>query len=83
MITYCTKLKDFLKVQRQVINKHIERHMWFQHIPDQNTAIADFNDKYGWLMRELFCGQMCPSRKECQLAKEFLAQEEEEEKVPA
>ena len=69
---HCTELVDFLRVEKSIILKHIERHMYFQHIDDFNHAIADFNDKYGWLMRELFCGYMCLKRHNCEIAKQFI-----------
>lgn len=75
MITHCIRLTEFLHVERSIIQKHIDRHMWFQQIPDANLAIADFNDKYGWLMRELFCGHMCEMRARCALAAQFLGEE--------
>lgn len=72
MITHCIRLAEFLRIERSIIQKHIDRHMWFQHISDQNSAVSDFNNKYGWLMRELFCGHVCEMRGACAIAAEII-----------
>ena len=63
----CEHLKEFLDVQIDIITKHIDNHKWCQHLGSENLAVKDFLEKYGWLMREFFCGHMCPSRDKCEI----------------
>ena len=32
----------------------------------------DFVEKFGWIMREVYCGNACPDRFDCQIAQEFI-----------
>ncbi|HDQ23132.1 MAG TPA: hypothetical protein ENN28_04175 [Candidatus Uhrbacteria bacterium] len=68
----CTHLRELLKVQKNIIERHIDDHKWFLHIPDRQEAIADFIEKFGWIMRELYCGYICSVRLECEIAKQYL-----------
>lgn len=63
----CEKLADLMKAQLEVINRHVDEHKWFQHIPDQDKGVADFIDKYGWLMREMYCNHACSLKETCSL----------------
>lgn len=66
---YCNQLKNLLKIQTQIIEEHIDKHKWFNHIEDKNEAIVDFIDKYAWLMRQMFCEYICEKRDDCDLLK--------------
>jgi len=68
----CEKLKELLEAELRVIGNHIDDHKWFQHIDDENEGVKDFIKKYGWIMREMYCGFACPDRENCELAKVFL-----------
>ena len=63
----CIHLEELLKCQTDLIIKHLARHKWFNEIPDEADGVADFIEKYGWLMRELYCGYACPDRDSCNL----------------
>jgi hypothetical protein len=63
----CTHLDEFLKCEVDIIKRHLERHKWYNAIPNEAEGIADFINKYGWLMRELYCGYTCPDRDKCNL----------------
>ena len=63
----CDKLKDLLHVEGQIIQRHIDRHKWFQHIADKNLAVIDFIEKYGWLMREIYCENLCEHKGDCEI----------------
>ena len=76
----CVQLEHFIKAELNVMKKHLSEHKWFQHITDDNLALADFNEKYGWIMREMYCGNSCPERFKCELAKKFLQNDDEENK---
>jgi hypothetical protein len=65
--TSCTHLEEFLKCEVDIIKRHLERHKWFNNIPDETDGISDFIEKYGWLMRELYCGYACQDRENCNL----------------
>ena len=72
MPDHCTELRELSKVQKRIIERHIEEHKWFLHIADRQEAIRDFIEKFGWIMRELYCGYICTTRLECSIAKDFL-----------
>ncbi len=74
MHDHCTRLKDLAKVQRQIIERHIERHKWFAQIVDHQEAKEDFVLKFGWIMRELYCGYICEERLKCEIAQQYLPQ---------
>lgn len=65
----CNKLKDLLHVEGNIIKRHIDRHKWFQHIDDKNLAVVDFIEKYGWLMREIYCENLCERKGDCEVFK--------------
>ena len=67
----CDHLDQFLRMQITIIKRHIHRHQWFQHIDNREKAIADFIEKYGWIMRETYCGFTCINRENCEIAKDF------------
>jgi len=68
----CPHYREVLKIERMIINKHIAKHKWFQHIADEEQAIIDFIEKFGWIMREYHCGYACQDRFECVIAEEYL-----------
>ena len=70
----CTHLRDLLGAQKTIIERHIDEHLWFQHIPDQEEGKEDFVEKFGWIMRELYCGFICCERFDCVIAHEYLPQ---------
>ncbi|MFA5766365.1 MAG: hypothetical protein WC919_00390 [Candidatus Paceibacterota bacterium] len=63
----CAHLAEFLKCEVDIIERHLARHKWYNKIPGEAEGIADFVKKYGWLMRELYCGYTCPDRSTCNL----------------
>jgi predicted HD phosphohydrolase len=69
----CTHMQELLKVQREVIRRHLDEHKWFQHITDKNEAVADFLDKFGWIMREMICGHFCEDRFKCKIAQQYMS----------
>lgn len=69
----CTHMQDLMKVQREIITRHIDEHKWFQHIADKNEGVSDFLDKFGWIMRELICGHFCEDRFDCAAAQKYLS----------
>ena len=66
----CEHLKELLDVEIAIIRKHLDNHKWCQHISDENTAVQDFVDKYGWLMREFYCNFVCQTRENCEIKPE-------------
>jgi len=69
-ITRCVHLNELLEIQKNIIQKHLDEHKWFRHIPDEEQAKTDFIDQFGWIMRELYCGYACKERFECEIAKD-------------
>jgi hypothetical protein len=65
--TPCAHLDELLKCEVDIIKRHLERHKWYNAIPDEAEGISDFIKRYGWLMRELYCGYACPDRNNCNL----------------
>jgi hypothetical protein len=70
-ITKCVHLVEFMRAESEVIYKHLEAHKWYQHLEKDVDALIDFNEKYGWLMREMYCRYACPDRDKCLLAKDL------------
>jgi len=79
----CKHLKKLLVAETKVIKDHLAEHKWFQHIPDENRGVADFVEKYGWIMREMYCGFACQDRFECRIARQFIQKEEKDEEEKA
>jgi hypothetical protein len=76
----CSKLEDLLKAETNVIKKHIDKHKYFQHIPNYDDGVIDFISKYGFIMKELYCGYACINRSNCNLAKEYVPKDKESDK---
>jgi hypothetical protein len=68
----CNHLDDILKTEIGLVKRHLERHKWYQHIENSEVATADFIKNYGFIMREMYCSNVCPNRNECELIKEYL-----------
>jgi hypothetical protein len=66
----CEHLSEFLSLQKDIIEKHLEKHKWFRHIENENDAAIDFIQNYGWIMRAVFCTHLCPMASGCNLLKE-------------
>lgn len=67
----CRRLAEILNAQIDIIERHIERHKWFQQIDSKDKAIQDFIEKYGFIMREFYCSRICEDRFDCEIAQEF------------
>lgn len=74
----CQHLDDLVKLEKKVIDRHLEEHMYYNGIESKNEAVVDFNDKYGWLMREIYCGEICPDAGFCQVYDNFIAKWDKE-----
>ena len=64
MLMKCEHFIELMRLQRDIINRHIDEHKYFQGIEDKNQAVIDFIQKYGYLMREVFCLR-CQDRDKC------------------
>ncbi len=64
----CPELKDLITAEIPIVKKHLERHKWFKHIPDDNLAAIDFLERYGWIMKELYCTSGCKKKDTCEHA---------------
>jgi hypothetical protein len=71
MFHECIHLQDILEAQIEIIERHIEKHKWFNLIADKDKAIADLIEKYGFVMREFYCARACEDRFKCELAQQF------------
>jgi len=67
----CHHVSDILAVERRIIQEHLAKHKWCNHITDPTDAIIDFVHKFAWLMREVYCGAMCRYKDECRVNEEF------------
>ena len=67
----CSKLKEILEAQVDIIERHVDDHKWFQMIVDRNEAVRDFIEKYGFIMREFYCSRICEERFVCLLAEQY------------
>ena len=64
----CTRLREFVFVQIDIIKRHLDKHKWYNGIADETTGTVDFVRKYGWLMRDVYCHHVCDRATECPLA---------------
>jgi len=71
MVRECTHLREILDAQKDIIERHIDQHKWFQQIADREWAIYDFIVKYGFIMREFYCSRICQERFNCELAQKY------------
>ena len=68
----CDEVGELLKAEVPIIQKHLSRHKWFQHINDDNEAMIDFIKNYGFILKEFYCVYVCKKRDECQHAKDLV-----------
>lgn len=78
MQDHCTHLEDILKVETEIIQRHLNKHKWYLGVEKDrpvgyDEAVIDFVDKYAWLMREMYCGNVCPYRKDCEPAQKYIS----------
>lgn len=71
MVEECIHLREILDAQIEIIERHIDQHKWFHKIENREEAIADFIEKYGFIMREFFCSRICEDRFQCTIAKRY------------
>ncbi|MBN2418598.1 MAG: hypothetical protein JXL81_04385 [Deltaproteobacteria bacterium] len=67
----CSRLKEILEAQIDIIERHVDDHKWFMQIGDRNEAIRDFIEKYGFIMREFYCSRICEERFACKIASRY------------
>ncbi len=67
----CKHLEDLIKAEIPIIKRHIEKHKWYRMMADENEAVGDFIEKYGFIMREMWCKYICKDREECDTGKKY------------
>ena len=67
----CSRLKEILDAQIDIIERHVDDHKWFLQIEERNEAIRDFIEKYGFIMREFYCSRVCEERFACKVASQY------------
>ncbi|MBW3020878.1 hypothetical protein KY334_06285 [Candidatus Woesearchaeota archaeon] len=75
----CKHVQQLLKAEKTVIVRHLKQHKYFQHIADDNAAVSDFIEKYGWLMREMYCENVCEDREQCDCEQLFFNKKDRED----
>ncbi|MBN1904857.1 MAG: hypothetical protein JW927_07150 [Deltaproteobacteria bacterium] len=71
MQSECSRLKEILEAQIEIIERHVDDHKWFMQIADRNEATRDFIEKYGFIMREFYCSRVCEQRFTCEIARQY------------
>lgn len=71
MFSDCKHLQEILDAQKDIIERHVDQHKWFQQIEKREEAVRDFVEKYGFIMREFYCSRICHDRFDCQLAQAY------------
>lgn len=64
-MSQCKHVKDINSAQIRLIRKHLEKHKWYRHLPDDDTAALSFVNEYATLMRDSYCGRECEEWKTC------------------
>jgi hypothetical protein len=67
----CIHLTEFINAELEVMQKHLSDHKWFNHIEKEDEALVDFNNKFGWLMREFYCRFACSEKDNCIISKDL------------
>jgi hypothetical protein len=71
MFNECKHLHDILDAQKDIIERHVDQHKWFQGIENKEQAMCDFIERYGFIMREFYCSRICVDRFDCELAQPY------------
>jgi hypothetical protein len=71
MTKECIHLQEILDAQRDIIERHIDQHKWFNKIGNRDQAACDFIEKYGFIMREFYCSRICKERFACEPAQRY------------
>lgn len=66
----CRRTSQVMKIEINLIKKHLDKHKEYHHLPDDDIAIIDFLDKYAWIMREAICA-FCDDY-ECELRRDSI-----------
>lgn len=74
MFSKCVHLRELNRAQTGIIEEHLKRHLWCQHIADEEEGKDDFVEKFGGIMRAVFCGFACPDSLDCETAQKHLPQ---------
>jgi len=69
----CQCMSELLKVQRNVIKKHLDEHMFLRNITDRTEALETFIRDYGWIIREMYCVNVCKKKDNCLIAEKLEA----------
>lgn len=64
----CLHFSEFMTEQKSLMERHLTKHKFFQHIEDPGEAVIDFIQKYAWVIREVYC-DLCSDNKECKIYK--------------
>lgn len=67
----CENLESLMKEQIIIIRRHLRNHQWYRQIENKEDAVADFVEKFGWVMREVYCDR-CTLSEGCQAYQEYL-----------
>ena len=60
-----------MRAQMDVVSKHLDEHKYLRNLSDKDEALASFIEDYGWLIREIYCSQICPKREDCDTAEKM------------
>jgi hypothetical protein len=77
----CTKLSELLKAEKAIIKRHLKEHKWYRKIPDETIGMIDFIKEYGWLMREMYCDNICQEKGTCKVYEKILEKYPVEDKT--
>lgn len=61
----CTMLSGLIKEQTDMMGMHLKEHKYFRGIADEGKAFKDFGDNFGWIMREMYCENICSESGKC------------------
>lgn len=63
----CIKVVELLNIEKKVIERHIDEHKWLNHIKDSTEGMIDFIEKFGWIMKEMYCEGTCDKKDTCEI----------------
>jgi hypothetical protein len=57
-----------MRIQYEIIRRHLDEHKYLRKIQSRDEAVESFINDYGWLVRELYCTQICEMREGCNIS---------------
>lgn len=65
LVRPCQRDYDLKTIKTSLLEKHLEKHKWFNQITNDEEGKKDFLEKFGWLVEQMYCRFRCDQRFTC------------------